>query len=151
MPIGRFNVRSFITSVADGAQGEAGQQVRLKGIAFDGGTGIKEVPFSDDGKSWARPSSARISASTRSANGQLPVYSGGRPARAQGARHQQRRPDAADDAAVESRGYLRNVVENHARQRQPEEDDHETPESSSRWPASQGVTVALRSPSTPSP
>ena len=54
IPIGRFTVRSFITSVADGAKVAAGQQIVLKGIAFDGGTGIKEVAVSsDDGKSWA--------------------------------------------------------------------------------------------------
>ena len=53
IPIGRFTVRSFITSVADGAKVAAGQQIVLKGIAFDGGTGIKEVAVStDDGKSW---------------------------------------------------------------------------------------------------
>src|SRR6266700_4333940 len=53
IPIGRFTVRSFITSVGDGAKVAAGQPVTLKGIAFDGGTGIKEVAVStDDGKSW---------------------------------------------------------------------------------------------------
>jgi DMSO/TMAO reductase YedYZ molybdopterin-dependent catalytic subunit len=53
IPIGRLTVRSFITSVGDGAKVAAGQPVTLKGIAFDGGTGIKEVAVStDDGKSW---------------------------------------------------------------------------------------------------
>ena len=52
IPIGRFTVRSFITSVSDGAKVAAGQQIVLKGIAFDGGTGIKEVIVSTDGKSW---------------------------------------------------------------------------------------------------
>lgn len=52
VPIGRFNVRSFITSLADGAKVTAGATA-LKGIAFDGGTGIKEVAVSiDDGKTW---------------------------------------------------------------------------------------------------
>jgi hypothetical protein len=52
IPINRFNVRSFITSVADGAKVKAGRTV-LKGIAFDGGKGIKEVAVSiDGGKSW---------------------------------------------------------------------------------------------------
>jgi sulfite dehydrogenase len=52
VPIGRFNVRSFITSVAEGAKLKTGDQT-LKGIAFDGGTGIKDVAVStDDGKSW---------------------------------------------------------------------------------------------------
>jgi DMSO/TMAO reductase YedYZ molybdopterin-dependent catalytic subunit len=52
-PIGRFNVRSFITSVVDGARLTAGQAVQLRGIAFDGGQGIREVAVSTDGgKSW---------------------------------------------------------------------------------------------------
>jgi DMSO/TMAO reductase YedYZ molybdopterin-dependent catalytic subunit len=52
VPISRFNVRSFITSVADGAKLKTGETV-LKGIAFDGGSGIKEVAVSvDGGKSW---------------------------------------------------------------------------------------------------
>ena len=52
VPIGRFNVRSFLTSLADGAKVKIGATA-LKGIAFDGGTGIKEVAVSiDDGKTW---------------------------------------------------------------------------------------------------
>ena len=52
-PIGRYKVRSFITSVADGAQLPAGRPVLLKGIAFDGGSGIKSVQVSaDGGKTW---------------------------------------------------------------------------------------------------
>jgi DMSO/TMAO reductase YedYZ molybdopterin-dependent catalytic subunit len=52
-PIGRFNVRSFCTSLADGDTIKAGQSITVRGIAFDGGYGIKEVLFSDDGgKLW---------------------------------------------------------------------------------------------------
>ena len=52
-PIGRFKVRSFITSVASGGQLPAGRPVVLKGIAFDGGSGIKSVQLStDDGQNW---------------------------------------------------------------------------------------------------
>jgi len=52
VPINRFNVRSFITSVADGARLKAGETT-LKGIAFDSGSGIKQVDVSaDDGKTW---------------------------------------------------------------------------------------------------
>lgn len=52
-PIGRFDVRSFITSVANGAQVKAGQELVLKGIAFDGGSGIAEVAVSiDGGNTW---------------------------------------------------------------------------------------------------
>lgn len=52
-PIGRFNVRSFITSVMDGQQVHAGQAIAVRGIAFDGGQGIREVAYSTDGgQSW---------------------------------------------------------------------------------------------------
>ncbi len=53
VPISRFNVRSFITSLADGATVRAGTETPVRGIAFDGGHGIREVLFSeDDGASW---------------------------------------------------------------------------------------------------
>ena len=53
VPITRFNVRSFMTSHLDGAQVKADNEIRIKGIAFDGGYGITEVLFSDDGgKIW---------------------------------------------------------------------------------------------------
>ncbi len=52
-PIGRFNVRSFITSVQDGARMRAGLLASVRGIAFDGGQGIREVAYSvDGGQSW---------------------------------------------------------------------------------------------------
>ena len=52
-PIGRFNVRSFITSVPDGARIRAGQALTVRGIAFDGGQGIREVAWSaDGGQTW---------------------------------------------------------------------------------------------------
>lgn len=54
IPIGRFTVRSFITSLANDAKVPAGHSITLKGIAFDGGSGIKEVAVSTDGgKTWA--------------------------------------------------------------------------------------------------
>jgi DMSO/TMAO reductase YedYZ molybdopterin-dependent catalytic subunit len=54
-PIKRFKVRSFITNVADGAKLKAGAQTTIKGIAFDGGKGIKDVAVSiDGGKTWAQ-------------------------------------------------------------------------------------------------
>jgi DMSO/TMAO reductase YedYZ molybdopterin-dependent catalytic subunit len=52
-PIARFNVRSFITSLADGEKIKTSQPLTLRGIAFDGGYGITEVLFSEDGgKTW---------------------------------------------------------------------------------------------------
>lgn len=53
IPINRFTVRSFITNLANGQKVKAGTRTQLKGIAFDGGKGIKEVAVSiDDGKTW---------------------------------------------------------------------------------------------------
>ncbi|HZV33002.1 MAG TPA: molybdopterin-dependent oxidoreductase, partial [Verrucomicrobiae bacterium] len=53
VPINRYNVRSFITSIADGAKLKHGEQLTVRGIAFDGGYGIQEVLFSaDGGESW---------------------------------------------------------------------------------------------------
>lgn len=53
LPISRLNVRSFITNVPEGSAFRAGKQERLKGIAFDGGAGIREVLVSaDGGQSW---------------------------------------------------------------------------------------------------
>lgn len=52
-PIGRFNVRSFITSHANGARVPAGAPLTVRGIAFDGGQGIREVAWSADGsQTW---------------------------------------------------------------------------------------------------
>lgn len=56
-PIGRFNVRSFITSMADSQQLSSGKPVTVRGIAFDGGYGINEVMFSEDGgRNWREAS-----------------------------------------------------------------------------------------------
>lgn len=47
--IARLKVRSFITSLQNGQQVSIDQPVQLKGIAFDGGSGIKQVELSQDG------------------------------------------------------------------------------------------------------
>lgn len=53
VPITRLRVRSFLTSLADGARVPAGE-TRLAGFAFDGGAGIRRVGVSaDGGASWA--------------------------------------------------------------------------------------------------
>ncbi|MEG9454767.1 molybdopterin-dependent oxidoreductase [Methylobacterium ajmalii] len=52
VPINRFTVRSFLTNLTDGAEVKAGR-TPLRGIAFDGGSGIRSVAVStDDGKTW---------------------------------------------------------------------------------------------------
>ena len=54
IPINRFNVRSFITSLSDGSTVMSGRETVVRGIAFDGGQGISEVAFSPDGgRSWS--------------------------------------------------------------------------------------------------
>jgi sulfite dehydrogenase len=52
-PINRFTVRSFITSLQDGAQVRGNAVHEVSGIAFDAGLGIKKVLFSEDGgRTW---------------------------------------------------------------------------------------------------
>ena len=52
-PIGRFTVRSFVTSLKNGQQIRAGNSTVVRGIAFDGGKGIREVGVSlDGGQTW---------------------------------------------------------------------------------------------------
>lgn len=52
-PIGRYDVRSFITSLADGDKITVGKRIKVRGIAFDGGAGIETVEFSSDaGNTW---------------------------------------------------------------------------------------------------
>jgi DMSO/TMAO reductase YedYZ molybdopterin-dependent catalytic subunit len=53
VPINRFDVRSFVTSVADGGTVPAGRPFTLRGLAFDGGYGIRDVAVSvDGGRTW---------------------------------------------------------------------------------------------------
>ncbi len=53
IPINRMKIRSFITSHLDGAEVSAQQPTVVRGIAFDGGEGIREVQFSaDGGETW---------------------------------------------------------------------------------------------------
>lgn len=52
-PISRFNVRSFVTSHAEGGRVAAGRVTELRGIAFSGGAGVVRVLVSPDGgASW---------------------------------------------------------------------------------------------------
>ena len=60
IPINRFSIRSFITNVADGASVAAGRDIEVRGFAFDGGFGIREVALSTDGgASWRTTSLGR--------------------------------------------------------------------------------------------
>jgi sulfite dehydrogenase (cytochrome) subunit A len=52
-PISRLPVRSFITSLTNDTVVRSGQRMLVKGIAFDGGTGIDRVELSaDGGQTW---------------------------------------------------------------------------------------------------
>ena len=52
-PISRFAIRSFITSLLDGAAVVANRETVVRGIAFDSGQGIQRVGFSaDGGQTW---------------------------------------------------------------------------------------------------
>lgn len=51
-PIKKYNVRSFITSLQDGAEVKVGSTSWVKGIAFDGGYGIREINFSEGNGVW---------------------------------------------------------------------------------------------------
>ena len=52
-PIGRLNVRSFLTSHGDGDRIPAERPFSVRGIAFDGGSGIARVRLSaDGGRKW---------------------------------------------------------------------------------------------------
>jgi DMSO/TMAO reductase YedYZ molybdopterin-dependent catalytic subunit len=53
VPINRMNVRSFFTSPAPNTHLGRGRDCELDGIAFDGGSGIRQVEVSTDaGRSW---------------------------------------------------------------------------------------------------
>lgn len=110
-PIGRFNIRSFVTSHAEGAQVTAGQ-VELRGIAFNGGDGIARVQLSPDGgTSWhaARLGQDLGRYSFRSWSLMLPLAAG---------KHAMKVRAYAPDGTTQPSeplwqpaGYMRNVVE----------------------------------------
>ena len=112
VPIGRFSVRSFLTSVSDGGKVAAGQPTLLKGIAFDGGTGIKEVAVSTDGgQTWAPAKLGQDLGKYSFREWQLPVTLAAGPhelmvrATSNGGKTQPMKP------LWNPAGYMRNVVE----------------------------------------
>ncbi|MEO7038616.1 MAG: molybdopterin-dependent oxidoreductase [Candidatus Elarobacter sp.] len=56
VPINRMVVRSFLTNITDGQAMKAGRAA-VRGIAFDGGSGIKSVELSPDGGTTWSPGS----------------------------------------------------------------------------------------------
>jgi sulfite dehydrogenase len=111
VPINRFNVRSFITSVTDGATVKAGETT-LKGIAFDGGSGIKEVAVStDDGKSWTPAKLGQDLGKYSFREWQLPVTlgAGAHVLKARATSNNGKTQPAT--ATWNPAGYMRNVIE----------------------------------------
>ncbi|HET7884630.1 MAG TPA: molybdopterin-dependent oxidoreductase [Bradyrhizobium sp.] len=112
IPINRFTVRSFITNVANNAHVKARSPVILKGIAFDGGKGIKEVAVStDNGASWTPARLGRDLGRYSFREWKLPIKlnPGNYDLRVRATNN------AGDTQPMEPRwnpaGYLRNVVE----------------------------------------
>jgi sulfite dehydrogenase len=112
IPINRFTVRSFITNVTNDAHVKARKPVTLKGIAFDGGKGIKEVAVSiDNGTTWSPARLGRDLGKYSFREWKLPVKL------APGTHNLKVRAtnNAGDAQPMEPRwnpaGYLRNVVE----------------------------------------
>ena len=53
VPINRLNPRSFVTNIKAGSTVKVGSPISVRGIAFGGYTGVKQVDFSSDGgKNW---------------------------------------------------------------------------------------------------
>ena len=113
VPIARFNVRSFITSVADGATVPAGRPTVLKGIAFDGGSGIREVLVSDDeGRTWRAAELGRDLGRHAFREWSLPWTPGAAGSRVLWARATNRLGQSQPlEALWNPAGYMRNVVE----------------------------------------
>jgi len=53
-PITTMVVNSLITSLKNGQQVPRGKAIGIKGIAWDGGSGIDRVEVTTDGQSWQR-------------------------------------------------------------------------------------------------
>jgi sulfite dehydrogenase (cytochrome) subunit A len=112
IPINRFKVRSFITSLADGAKLKAYAPIVLKGIAFDGGKGIKNVAVTaDGGKTWAQARLGKDLGKYSFREWQLPI-------RLAAGTHELKvraTSNAGETQPMEplwnAAGYLRNVVE----------------------------------------
>ncbi|WFU42075.1 molybdopterin-dependent oxidoreductase [Bradyrhizobium sp. CB82] len=111
IPINRFTIRSFITSVADGAKLKAGRAT-LRGIAFDGGTGIKEVSVSiDGGKSWTPAKLGKDLGKYSFREWRLPVKLAAGPAELKVRATSNGGETQPDTPRWNPAGYLRNVVE----------------------------------------
>lgn len=111
IPINRFTIRSFITSVADGAKLKAGSTT-LRGIAFDGGKGIKEVAVSTDGgKTWINAKLGKDLGKYAFREWKLPVKLAAGPVELKVRATSNAGETQPDTPRWNPAGYLRNVVE----------------------------------------
>jgi sulfite dehydrogenase len=111
IPINHFTVRSFITSVTDGAKLKAGGTT-LKGIAFDGGKGIKEVAVSTDGgKSWTPAKLGKYLGNYAFREWTLPVKLAAGPCELKVRATNNAGVVQPAEAKWNPAGYLRNVIE----------------------------------------
>lgn len=112
IPINRFTVRSFITNIADGAKVKAGASTPLRGIAFDGGTGIKDVAVSSDGgKTWAQAKLGKDLGKYSFREWTLPVKLSAGPRELKVRATSNGGQTQPMEALWNPAGYLRNVVE----------------------------------------
>lgn len=109
----RMKVRSFITSVQGGEKLRAGEPVELKGIAFDGGLGIREVQVSvNGGQTWATAALGKDLGSYSFREWTLPPLNLARGWHDLKARAFNRVGESQPlEAQWNPNGYLRNVVE----------------------------------------
>jgi len=112
-PITTLAVRSFLTSVRNGDVLKAGVDVELKGIAFDGGAGIKSVEVSlDGGRSWRQAKLGRDLGRFSFQEWRLPVRFEHRGPAVLQVRATNRKGDVQPEQAVwNPGGYRRHVIE----------------------------------------
>ena len=118
IPINRFNVRSFITNLTNGAKVKAGASTLVKGIAFDSGKGIKEVSVStDDGGTWLDTKLGKDLGKYSFREWDVLHQAAARIAQPKGSSHEHGGPDPADGSAMESGGIYAQRDRNNFRHR----------------------------------
>jgi DMSO/TMAO reductase YedYZ molybdopterin-dependent catalytic subunit len=111
IPINKFNVRSFVTSLASGAKVKAGTTL-LKGIAFDSGKGIKDVSVSvDGGATWIAGKLGKDLGNYSFREWQLPVKLAAGPHDIKVRATNQVGQSQPDKPLWNPAGYMRNVIE----------------------------------------
>jgi DMSO/TMAO reductase YedYZ molybdopterin-dependent catalytic subunit len=112
VPINRLNVRSFITSLSDGAKVKADRPMLVKGIAFDGGKGIKDVSLSTDGgQTWRAAKLGKDLGKYSFREWQLPVMLAAGPHALRVRATNQAGQTQPMTATWNPAGYMRNVIE----------------------------------------